>query len=127
MNLELLVNGPRWPRSSPDVSVISSKAVGLLPIHEHHLLRLSLFAATSCQLAHVQVASASYPLLRELHRQGTREPQACLAVREDPNHPRAALYLLVETLEAIGRADTSTAAFREREAAKALLHVLLDV
>ena len=33
------------------------------------------------------------------------QPEARLAVGEDPHHPRAPLYLLVETFEAVGGAD----------------------
>src|SRR5215207_1237169 len=64
------------------------------------------------KFSHLQVASA-------------RETR--LAIGEDPYHPRPALYLLVETFEAVGGADTPTMTFRESQAGQTLLDVLLKV
>src|SRR5215204_1449487 len=93
--------------SSPEVSVISSKSSILsLPLHEHHPLHyFSLFSALLLELTHVQVAPSRLPFLRLLDAQRRHQPEARLAVGEDPHHPTAALYLLVEPLLAVGRAD----------------------
>jgi hypothetical protein len=57
------------------------------------------------ELTHLQVTSARHPFLGLLDRQGRNQSEARLAVGEDLHHPRAALYLLVETFEAVGSAD----------------------
>jgi hypothetical protein len=44
------------------------------------------------------------------------QPEARLAVGEDPHHSRSALYLLVEPLQAVGGADAPPMALGEREA-----------
>src|SRR5215204_7582884 len=116
-------------RSSPEVSVISSKSSILsLPLHEHHPLHyFSLFSALLLELTHVQVAPSRLPFLRLLDAQRRHQPEARLAVGEDPHHPTAALYLLVEPLLAVGRADAPLVALGEGQASETLLDVLLKV
>src|SRR5215210_5665567 len=123
------LRGSLTVRSSPEVSVISSKKPHpLLPLHEYHLLRLAILQTPMlAQLLHVQVASAGQPLLALLNRQRRHQPQARLLVREDPHHPRSTLYLLVETLEAVGGADASAVRLREGQASETLLDVLFEV
>src|SRR5215218_3702823 len=79
------------------------------------------------KFSHLQVASAREPLLALLHCQSCHQSQTRLAIGEDPYHPRPALYLLVETFEAVGGADTPTMTFRESQAGQTLLDVLLKV
>src|SRR5215208_5077914 len=99
----------------------------LLPLHDHHLLRLRLFPTVLVELTHIQVTSARHPFLGLLDCQGRNQSQARLAVGEDPHHPRAALYLLTETFEAVCGADAPAMALREGQARKALLEMLLYV
>src|SRR5690606_33404324 len=54
------------------------------------------------------------------------EAQASLAVREDANHPRSSLQFLVETLQAVRRADAPPMRLREREARQRRLDADLD-
>src|SRR5215216_6156753 len=68
---------------------------------------MSTVSSPHLEFLHVQVAPAGNPLFRLLHRQGTPQPQARLAVGEDPHHPSAPLYLLVETLQAVCGTDTA--------------------
>ena len=53
------------------------------------------------QLLYVQVASPRDPLLRDLVPQSRHETQARLSGGEDPPHPHAALYLLIEPLKCV--------------------------
>lgn len=79
------------------------------------------------QLLHVQVASARHPFLGLLDGQRSHQPQARLRIREDPYQPRPTLYLLVEPLLAVGRADAPAVTLGERQAAQALFDVFLEV
>src|SRR5215217_1504069 len=79
------------------------------------------------QLLHIQVAPACQPLLRLLDRQRRNQPQARLPVWEDPHHPRPALYLLVETFEAVSGADAPEVALGEGQAREAFPNVLFEV
>ena len=86
----------------------------LLRLHAHHLFHLAISGTPMVeQLLHVQVSPARQPLLRLLDCQRAYQPQARLPVREDPHHPRPALYLLVETFKAVGGMDAWAMAFRE--------------
>jgi hypothetical protein len=86
----------------------------LLRLHAHHPRRLTVSGPPMVeQLLRVQVSPARQPLLRLLDRQRAYQPQARLPVREDPHHPRPALYLLVETFKAVGGVGAWAMAFRE--------------
>ena len=91
-------DSPGLNRSSPEVSVISSKPLPCptTPRSSPPLYYFPLsLPPVLFELPHIQVAPACNPLLRLLNSQGRHQPQARLAVREDPDHPTAALYLLV--------------------------------
>src|SRR5215210_1462861 len=100
-----------------------------LRLHDHRLLGLDelLQASVLTQLLHVQVAPARNPLLRYLDRQSRHKAQARLAVREDPHHSCATLYLLVEPFQRVGGADASAVALGEGQAGKAFLDVLFKM
>jgi hypothetical protein len=77
----------------------------VLDLLGHHDSQRQLIVASRFELAHVEVHPASQPLLALFDAQGGHEPQARLRVGEDPHHPRSALQLLVEALQAVGATD----------------------
>ena len=100
LDAQLVQEGGGGSGSSPEVSVISSKSsIFSLALHEQHPLHyFSLFSALLFELTHVQVAPSRLSFLRLLDAQRRHQPEARLAVGEDPHHPTAALYLLALSL-----------------------------
>jgi hypothetical protein len=75
-----------------------------LRLHEHYLLRFPLFVRSFFEFAHIQVTPARTPFLGLLDAQRRNQPQACLLVGEDPNHPRTPLpgFLVASVHEQVG-------------------------
>lgn len=81
--------------------------------HKHHQ---GLLAKDRRQRAHVEILPPALPFLTLLRAERRHQPQARRAVREDADHPRAALQFLIQSLHPVRRPNPLLMRQRERQA-----------
>ena len=78
------------------------------------------------QIVHVEVAMLSEPVLADFDRGRPRQPEAALGIGEDPHHMGAALDLLVQALQHIGRFEMLMVLPRQPAKGQRLVDILFD-